>query len=728
MRGFNTKKAQSCKDGGLIRGPGTGTSDSIPRGFKPGTFIMPADSTKAIGPDVLENVAKVPTKVSNGEFAHTPEQVHAVGINALRMMKDATHSPKEDGVYFANGGTVRGRSAKGFAIGGEVTNDVTRVGNSYSGGNVGGDITVNGQQPGGSFSSASPVNPVIPSAPTSAPVAPTATPALSTLAAQQKPAVPAATPSIQPAAKPVDAFTARNNAVSASSITTGGRRFDQSVQPGASPVAPDMPIPPRREPVGFDPVQAAQRFAGGGAVRGFSPQHLVDGDVVFGSRGLNQLRNTIPKMQAMGYPQNPAQPPAFSPPAQRQPASFGDAAAALRDPGVTQVGTAPTDEKMWRTKAVVQGAADDAKQAWNNGNTSAAVGAATRGLITAGPTMFAEGAYNTVAPLASAAKGFVSGLTGGDTTAQQPSILPAAPATPTDLTPTPGVQTDVQRGGANMPAPDVAPTPLSQQAAQATAPASTAAQALSQVPSLAPVQAQGFSAPQIHATKGSWQTENDLRNARVSASSITNDGGVWDKHKGISPARAAYAQALATDAALQNDQAIGQQQAMAQQQANARTAMQQTGDNQRASLSAQGFATRDQRQAGVDNRKLAMQEAESGFKTRAQAQLENLRNTLLDPNATTEQRRIAQRSLAALSGKTAADRMQTVALPDTTTDTGQVVRGGQALVRTLEDGTVEQVPIGRQGKGGAAPYADGQRLQGKDGKSYVVKNGVPVLQ
>ena len=79
---------------------------------------------------------------------------------------------------------------------------------------------------------------------------------------------------------------------------------------------------------------------------------------------------------------------------------------------------------------------------------------------------------------------------------------------------------------------------------------------------------------------------------------------------------------------------------------------------------------------------------------RAAAQSEQLRNVLLDPKATPEQRKVAQRSLVALSGKTAADRMQTVALPDTTTETGQVVRGGQALVRTLEDGTVEQVPIG----------------------------------
>lgn len=82
----------------------------------------------------------------------------------------------------------------------------------------------------------------------------------------------------------------------------------------------------------------------------------------------------------------------------------------------------------------------------------------------------------------------------------------------------------------------------------------------------------------------------------------------------------------------------------------------------------------------------------AGFQARAaQQQQEQLRNVLLDPKSTPEQRAVAQRSL---SGKTAADRMQTVALPDTTNEMGQVVRGGQALVRVLEDGTVQQVPIG----------------------------------
>jgi hypothetical protein len=245
--------------------------------------------------------------------------------------------------------------------------------------------------------------------------------------------------------------------------------------------------------------------------------------------------------------------------------------------------------------------------------------------------------------------------------------LPAVPANPTDMrlsantqaTPmeaqAPEVMTDVQRGGA---APAVQVPSLSQQAAQ-PAPAQPAAQALAQVPSLAPVQAQGFQAPTVRHSGNDWQARNDLRNARVSASSIMNRpewqgsgmgrfrGG---QQRGPSDSTMAYQAALAQDAAARGQEASGNQQAMVQGQSNARAAMQQTGENQRTSLREQGFATRDQRKAGIDERTLAMQEAESGFKTRAQAQLESLRGTLLDPNATTEQKAQAQQALLALSG------------------------------------------------------------------------------
>ena len=112
---------------------------------------------------------------------------------------------------------------------------------------------------------------------------------------------------------------------------------------------------------------------------------------------------------------------------------------------------------------------------------------------------------------------------------------------------------------------------------------------------------------------------------------------------------------------------------------------------------------------------------------RAAAQSEQLRNVLLDPKSTPEQRAVAQRNLAALSGKTAADRMQTVALPDTTNEMGQVVRGGQALVRVLEDGSVQQVPIGAQ-QGAALPPGMKRQVGTSNGRPvYEDANGKQVI-
>lgn len=126
MKGFK-KSAKSCgsarksyANGGMIRGPGTGTSDDIKKTVPEGSYIMPADSTQAIGPENLDGMgAPVPVNVSNGEYQMPPEQVHAVGVQALEQMKSQTHAPVGpkgfkpgqkpggDELFFNNGGPVR---------------------------------------------------------------------------------------------------------------------------------------------------------------------------------------------------------------------------------------------------------------------------------------------------------------------------------------------------------------------------------------------------------------------------------------------------------------------------------------------------------------------------------------------------------------------------------------------------------------------------------------------
>ena len=57
MKGFKkpagTGQRQSFANGGMVRGSGSGTSDSIKTAVPEGSYIMPADSTQAIGPDNL---------------------------------------------------------------------------------------------------------------------------------------------------------------------------------------------------------------------------------------------------------------------------------------------------------------------------------------------------------------------------------------------------------------------------------------------------------------------------------------------------------------------------------------------------------------------------------------------------------------------------------------------------------------------------------------------------
>ena len=135
MRGFQPGKAktkpQRFANGGPVRGKGTGTSDSIPDEVPEGTYIMPADTTQAVGEQNLAAMGAdgaqigmppeggdIPVQLSNGEYKMPPEQVHAVGVQALDKIKNATHQPVARGfapgaqespeprMFFADGGVV----------------------------------------------------------------------------------------------------------------------------------------------------------------------------------------------------------------------------------------------------------------------------------------------------------------------------------------------------------------------------------------------------------------------------------------------------------------------------------------------------------------------------------------------------------------------------------------------------------------------------------------------
>ncbi|MDX9742058.1 MAG: hypothetical protein RBT81_12925 [Gammaproteobacteria bacterium] len=150
MYGFKAGVKPGKAAGGKIRGPGTGTSDSIKAEVPEGSYIMPEDSTRQIGDGTLSRLGKpVPVNVSNGEYHMPPEQVHAVGAKVLDQMKNATHTPapgpgfnpQEGALYFADGGRVKVAEQNqapglGFRIGAGAANYMRDMGDAWAADNA----------------------------------------------------------------------------------------------------------------------------------------------------------------------------------------------------------------------------------------------------------------------------------------------------------------------------------------------------------------------------------------------------------------------------------------------------------------------------------------------------------------------------------------------------------------------------------------------------------------
>ncbi len=98
------KGGKVCKaEGGLVKGPGTGTSDSIDATVPAESFIIPADVVKTLGldffnrlreladpegraEDAAEGQEEVDVKLSNGEFQFTPQEAKVLGVDFLNKL------------------------------------------------------------------------------------------------------------------------------------------------------------------------------------------------------------------------------------------------------------------------------------------------------------------------------------------------------------------------------------------------------------------------------------------------------------------------------------------------------------------------------------------------------------------------------------------------------------------------------------------------------------------
>lgn len=554
------QQPQYLARGGVVRGPGTGTSDSIETEAEPGTFIMPADSTKAIGANALEKLATVPVKLSNGEFEFPPEQVMAVGAAVLKLLKDTTHKPvngedggqpddetgegaghemaeampggQEDDAGEGMGYRPADRMAQMppmmFADGGLVENDITRVGNSYSGGNVGGDVSFNGQSGGGTVSSVPWTTP--------APAAPAASPA--SAAAPAASAMSASSPAPSPAA-PVG--WAERNALRSTQVTAS------SIQDSPERRAAQAALAPPPAAAGFQ--SASQRLGSFSDPR----SSLYD-----------------PNPYATSNAAKLAAPQGF------QPRRYADGGTVQDEERAQRLAQLPSDE---------------------GGGVGGGGGAGG-----------ATGSWHLPEPAKASPTGALS---------RAASVAPtSAPA------PAAGYASAAQRLGS---VPDSS-TAEPAMGFQRRGPS----EAMALMPNAPQLDVR---APTVRHSGNDWSARNALRNAEVSASSITNDprwGGEGEK----SQDRQALAQARATDAALQQAQPGLDAAAMRENGESGRAVLRDRGETLRTGLqvAAHGDQASADREAALARVLIGERGANSRAGITAQAATEAARIKALQDN------------------------------------------------------------------------------------------------
>ena len=195
-----------------------------------------------------------------------------------------------------------------------------------------------------------------------------------------------------------------------------------------------------------------------------------------------------------------------------------------------------------------------------------------------------------------------------------------------------------------------------------------------------------LSSPVVRHSGNDWQARNDLRNAQVSASSITQSDK-WGKG-GDRTATAQYLAMQGADTAARGQQPAMDQAAMRENAGIQREQVQQQGANARATLAS-----------GIDAGRLAVEQERQGIASRAARQLEVQRSIAIDPSATPEQRSAAARALMTLQGQSPAPRWKTSVVPGGVDAAGQKLPGYGLLT---DESTGEHRVI-QPGQGGGTP-------------------------
>ncbi len=216
--------------------------------------------------------------------------------------------------------------------------------------------------------------------------------------------------------------------------------------------------------------------------------------------------------------------------------------------------------------------------------------------------------------------------------------------------------------------------------------------------------APGVAAPVVRNSTNDWAARNNLRNLEVSASSITNNGGKFDRSgPGDSAAMAGYKAALSTDQALQ------------QAEPNlAQAAMRENGDLQRETLRQRGADTRSLGQLALEQQKLNQAGEAQAITNRGKTMVQALQEQIATEKDAARRGGLAQR-LRELQGQAAPAEWGVQVTPATKNVDGSTTQG--SIVRyNKATGQTEVVPQG--GQSGAQfqtgqVYVDGQGRRAK---------------
>lgn len=239
-----------------------------------------------------------------------------------------------------------------------------------------------------------------------------------------------------------------------------------------------------------------------------------------------------------------------------------------------------------------------------------------------------------------------------------------------------------------------------------------------------------YSAPTVAHSGNDWQARQNLKNMATAANSITNTRRWGGPGAENNPDVVAYRDAHRADLAAQSKQTDAELTTQGYNAGLDRERMGQDGANTRAGMQERGAAARamgqlnlGQQRLGLDSQRAAGENALRATQVRAADRMANIQDQYLGAKTDEERMRLASQ-IRAMNGQGSEEAWAH-------SPGGQVVDPKTNMLVT-QPGVIYNRRTGQSvdqsGQGGANPHSDGQRLQGKDGKLYVVQNGIPVLE